>query len=512
MKKTLSIIIPVYNEENTLDNILQNYRILNPLEIIIIANGCNDRSIEIAKTHKCKVLEFASPLGHNVGRAIGTKEAQGDILLFADADFTINPSILKKFLSPLFLGQADVILNNLDYIFHKKQKPHSTTVWRQISNQFFDRPDLGIDSLVSVPHALTKEVVRKIGTDCLANPTLALLKIIQSQFKIHNDLEIDVISPNRYNPAQHLNTPTTLSVSEKRIIGNHIEAISHWLKDLQNSRANYFDGERKYEILEDLKSNKKHFLPNITRGIEKTSILYNQKQLSIIIPVQNEEKTIEDVIAEAQKLAPLEIIVVVNGSTDSTEKLAIKRGATVITYKEVLGNDTGRAVGAYFAKGDILLFIDGDFVISSTDLLPFVHAVQQGVDLALNDLEHYLTYRFPLHIVTACKYGVNLACNRKDLGVGSTTAVPHAFSKKCITEIGFETLASPVISQVKAILNGYHIKNVHRVEVDKMNRIRPDKHFSKIRTELPPSTTRIVGDHIEGISHLIDTLGRRGPF
>lgn len=376
------------------------------------------------------MLEFASPLGHNVDRAIGAKEAQGDILLFADADFTISPSILKKFLSPLFLGQADVILNNLDYIFYKKQNPHSTTIWRQISNQFFHRSDLGIDSLVSVPHALTKEVVRKIGTDCLANPTLALLKIIQSQFKINNDLEIDVISPNRYNPAQHLNTPTTLSVSEKRIIGNHIEAISQWLKGLQNSRANYFDGERKHEILEGLKSNNKHFLPNITRGIEKTSTLYNQKQLSIIIPVQNEENTIEGVIAEAQKLAPLEIIVVVNGSTDSTEKLAIKSGATVITYEEVLGNDTGRAVGAYFAKGDILLFIDGDFVISSTDLSPFVHAVQQGVDLALNDLEHYLTYRFPLHIVTACKYGVNLACNRKDLGVGSTTAVPHAFGKK----------------------------------------------------------------------------------
>ncbi|PFJ15356.1 glycosyl transferase [Bacillus cereus] len=511
-RKSLSIIIPVYNEEGTLHDILENYKKLNPLEIIIVANGCSDKSIEIAKSHKCTVLEFPSPLGHNVGRAIGAKEAKGDIFLFADADFTINPSTLEEFLNPLFLGQADVILNNLNYIFYKKQKPHSTTVWRQITNQFFHRPDLGIDSLVSIPHALTKEVIHIIGADCLANPTLALLKIIQHQFKIHNDLEIDVISPNRYNPAQHLNTPNTLSVSEKRIIGNHVEAISHWLTDLQNPRANYSDGDRRRDILEGLKFKKTSLLPTITLGAEKTSPLYNNKQLSVIIPVQNEEKTIKNIITEARKLAPLEIIVVVNGSTDATEKLAIESGATVISYKEILGNDTGRAIGAYFSRGDILLFIDGDFVISANDLLPFVHAVQQGVDVALNDLEHYLTYRFPLHPVTACKYGINLACNRKDLGIGSTTAVPHALSKKCITGIGFETLASPVVSQIKAILNGYNIKNVHRVEVDKMNRIRPDKHFSENKITLPPSTTRIVGDHIEGISYLIDKLGPRGGF
>ena len=45
------------------------------------------------------------------------------------------------------------------------------------------------------------------------------------------------------------------------------------------------------------------------------SSIYNGKQLSVIIPVQNEEETIEQVILEARKIEPLEIIVVVNGST-----------------------------------------------------------------------------------------------------------------------------------------------------------------------------------------------------
>ena len=52
------------------------------------------------------------------------------------------------------------------------------------------------------------------------------------------------------------------------------------------------------------------------------SSIYDGKQLSVIIPVQNEEETIEQVILEARKIEPLEIIVVVNGSIDHTADIA----------------------------------------------------------------------------------------------------------------------------------------------------------------------------------------------
>ena len=50
--------------------------------------------------------------------------------------------------------------------------------------------------------------------------------------------------------------------------------------------------------------------------------------------------------------------------------------------------------------------------------------------MVLNDLN--LNLRFPLYIVSLYKYILNIACNRKDLGVGSTIAVPHAISRKCL--------------------------------------------------------------------------------
>ncbi len=513
MKNLLSIIVPVRNEEKTLKSVLESCRQLQPDEIIVVANGCTDGSVELAREHKgCKVLVFDKPLGHNEGRAIGAKEAKGDILLFVDADFAIDPEALKPFLQPLTEGKADVVLNRLDFLFHKKQRPHPTTVWRQVTNQFLHRPELNIDSLVSVPHAMRKEVIRKIGADSLKNPPLAQYRIIRQGFRIHHEMGIDVISVNRFKPEDHSSTDTTLSVSEKRIIGNHIEAMAEWFSHVNDQRAAYSDGGRRRDIIQGLKFNKRESMPKIMKGWGVKSKIYGGKQLSVIIPAQNEENSIEPIIKEARKIEPLEIIVVINGSTDKTEKMARKNGATVIVYEDELGNDTGRAVGAYFARGDILLFMDGDFVIPAVDLFPFARAVQQGVDLALNDLDHYLCYRFPLHIVTACKYAVNLACGRKELGVGSTVAVPHAFSKKCVDGIGFDSLVSPVYSQVKTILGGYNVKNVHRVEVDKMNAIRPNKHFRKHGDPLPPSTTRIVGDHIEGVFYLIQKKGRRGVF
>src|SRR4051812_22509781 len=100
----------------------------------------------------------------------------------------------------------------------------------------------------------------------------------------------------------------------------------------------------------------------------------------------NEEETLESVIKELKKLNPFEIIVIVNGSTDNTKQIAESLECKVIEYKHPLGHDIGRAVGAYFATGDILLFLDGDIVIPYKELIPLITAIEEGHDIALNDL------------------------------------------------------------------------------------------------------------------------------
>lgn len=66
------------------------------------------------------------------------------------------------------------------------------------------------------------------------------------------------------------------------------------------------------------------------------------------------------------------------------------------------------------------------------------------------------------------------------------------------------------MAQVKAILAGFLTSCVHCVEVDQMNRIRPNEHFTV--KEHAPAVLRIIGDHEEGMSCLIEELGIRGGF
>ncbi|MBG9578707.1 hypothetical protein ABE42_05600, partial [Bacillus thuringiensis] len=84
MAKSLSVIIPASNEVDTISDVIQSVKPLNPVEIIVIANGCNDGTEEVANQLGCKVIRYTKLLGNDVGRAVGAKHAIGDVLLFID--------------------------------------------------------------------------------------------------------------------------------------------------------------------------------------------------------------------------------------------------------------------------------------------------------------------------------------------------------------------------------------------------------------------------------------------
>ncbi|MEB9165133.1 glycosyltransferase, partial [Bacillus cereus] len=290
-----------------------------------------------------------------------------------------------------------------------------------------------------------------------------------------------------------------LSKNEKEKVKKYLIGISKGIEE-KGRRGGFTDAGKRRDIIQRLGELKQY--PCYHQGFGMHSSIYGGKQLSVIIPVQDEEETIEQVILETRKIEPLEIIVVVNGSTDNTANIAKSLGATVIKYNERLGHNVGRAIGALEAIGDILLFIDGDFSISGSDLHCFTQAVSDGVDIALNNLNPSLNP--PFYIVDIVKYMLNLAYNRPELSNGSLVAIPHAMSRSCLDAIGWETLLCPSLAQVKAILQGYRVECVHYVDVVKPNRIRLKEHVDY--TGHPPAVLRILGDHIEALSYLIEKL------
>jgi glycosyltransferase involved in cell wall biosynthesis len=87
------------------------------------------------------------------------------------------------------------------------------------------------------------------------------------------------------------------------------------------------------------------------------------KNFTIIIPALNEEEHIGACIESAKKLNPVEIIVVDGGSSDRTREVAEDAGALVVQSPKGRGIQMNR--GASVAKGEMLLFLHADTIISN---------------------------------------------------------------------------------------------------------------------------------------------------
>lgn len=110
----LSVIVPVYNEEKTISEIL---RVIDSIkidkEIIAVDDGSTDRSREIlAKLHIPSLKVVLHPVNFGKGAAFrtGLRNASGDIVIIQDADLEYNPNDYPKLIQPILDKRADLVL------------------------------------------------------------------------------------------------------------------------------------------------------------------------------------------------------------------------------------------------------------------------------------------------------------------------------------------------------------------------------------------------------------------
>lgn len=115
----LSIIIPVFNEENTIKEVVARVFDANlpglEREIIIVDDGSTDNSPivieELKKIHPGEIKTHTSFINFGKGAAvrIGFKLATGDIILIQDADLETNPEDYPSLIVPILNGETDVV-------------------------------------------------------------------------------------------------------------------------------------------------------------------------------------------------------------------------------------------------------------------------------------------------------------------------------------------------------------------------------------------------------------------
>lgn len=113
--KKVSILVPVYNEKDTLLQLLSNIEKANfcnlEKEIIFIDDKSTDGSIEILKELESKYKVFYHNINQGKGAALrtGIEQATGDIVVIQDADLEYSPDDYEELLKLLLEDKADVV-------------------------------------------------------------------------------------------------------------------------------------------------------------------------------------------------------------------------------------------------------------------------------------------------------------------------------------------------------------------------------------------------------------------
>ncbi|MCG8391102.1 MAG: glycosyltransferase family 2 protein [Cytophagales bacterium] len=145
MIKTLSIIIPVYNEERTIRIILDKIKNITLLEgiqkeVVIVNDHSTDNSKQIIQTYMAEdtgldIHYYEQPKNMGKGAALhrGIQEASGEYLVIQDADLEYDPREYNLLLQPIVDGVADVVFGSR----FLGGNPHRILFfWHSIGNKF----------------------------------------------------------------------------------------------------------------------------------------------------------------------------------------------------------------------------------------------------------------------------------------------------------------------------------------------------------------------------------------
>ncbi len=167
----LSIVIPVYNEKNTIREILRRVEASDigdvQKEIVIVDDCSSDGTRDILKEYESRHKIIYQPINKGKGAALktGFAEASGDVVIVQDADLEYNPNEYAKLIAPILENKADVVYGSR----FLGGEPHRVLYfWHYVGNKFLTFfsnvfTNLNLSDMETCYKVFRREVIKNIA-------------------------------------------------------------------------------------------------------------------------------------------------------------------------------------------------------------------------------------------------------------------------------------------------------------------------------------------------------------
>jgi glycosyltransferase involved in cell wall biosynthesis len=173
MELRLSVVIPCFNERDTILEVLQRVREAYPKdkEIIVVDDCSTDGTTELlksdAETLVAKIIYHECNKGKGAALRAGFDAATGNVILIQDADLEYTPADYPKLLNPIVCGHADVVYGSR----FSGGDPHRVLFfWHSLGNQILTLfsnalTDLNLTDMETGYKVFRAEIVRRIALE-----------------------------------------------------------------------------------------------------------------------------------------------------------------------------------------------------------------------------------------------------------------------------------------------------------------------------------------------------------